>query len=137
MGAEDDTRAALARSISARVHALADAGDELRVIDGFLLRLELGRDRHGVLDLRRDRRDWAHEGDEEVADWAVYRALDRTSKRLTQIDAIEQGLDELREAEPDECPGCAAGDIVWSMLEDTAICPRCKRIVEVVGAASR
>ena len=92
-------RLALARSLAARIHALAAGGDELDVLDGFLLRLELGRSRYGALDLRSDARDWQREQDEEVADWAVYRALARTSRRYAQVDALHAGLGELAQVE--------------------------------------
>jgi hypothetical protein len=76
--------------------AIAGEGDEISVIDGFVLRLEIGRPVYGPLDLRVDRRDWDRESDEEIADWAVYRALKRTSRRMEEIAAIEEGLGELR-----------------------------------------
>lgn len=88
---------AVARLICRRVMALADAGDEVEVLDGFLMRLELGRQRYGALDLRKNKHDWDAECDEEVADWAVYRAFKRTSNRQAQVDAIETGLVELAE----------------------------------------
>lgn len=94
-------RDALARNLCARITRLADEGrDELDVIDGFVLRLELGLNNHGALDLRRDRRDWTHEADEEIADYAVYRALARTSRRFADVDRIELGLEEIADAAP-------------------------------------
>jgi hypothetical protein len=92
-------RLALARSVCARIMAMADAGDEVEVLDGELMRLELGRSSYGPLDLRSDKRDWRAEGDEEVSDLAIYRALQRTSRRQAQKDAVEQGLSELRETD--------------------------------------
>jgi hypothetical protein len=91
-------RLALARSVCARIMALADAGDEVEVLDGELMRLEKGRACYGPLDLRSDTRDWRAEGDEEIADLGIYRALQRTSRRQAQRDAIEAGFDELRGA---------------------------------------
>lgn len=111
-----EQRIALARSVCARIMALADDGDEVQVIDGELMRLELGRQRYGALDLRKDHRDWNREGDEEIADWAVYRALKRTSARQRAVDAVEAGFDELKTATTDrslkealvewKCSGC-------------------------------
>ena len=98
----DQQRLALARSICARVHRLAEVGgDELAVLDGFLVRLELGAERYGALDLRGNPRDWDREADEEIADYAVYRALKRTSARIERVTAIEAGLDELAEVDTD------------------------------------
>ncbi len=65
------------------------------MIDAILIRLELGRDRYGELNLRADSRDWRREGDEELVDLAVYRACERISKHDTQVDQIEAGLEEL------------------------------------------
>jgi hypothetical protein len=92
----NEQRHALARSVCARIMALAEAGDEVEVLDAELLRLELGRQSYGPLDLRKDRRDWSREIDEEMADIAVYRALQRTSRRQAQKDSIEAGLEELK-----------------------------------------
>lgn len=52
----DQHTSALARSISARVHAMAERGcaDELRVLDYLLVRLELGEQQYGRLDLAAD-----------------------------------------------------------------------------------
>jgi hypothetical protein len=88
-------RVALAWNISARIGALVDAGDELRVIDALLIRLELGLDRYGPLNLKGRSRDFQRESDEELVDWLVYQACKRVSDRDTQIAAIESGLDEL------------------------------------------
>lgn len=89
-------REALARSMSARLGRLAEAGrDELDVIDAFMLRLEIGFDRYGPLDLRRDQRDWRSEADEEIGDYAVYRALQRVGRRFARVDSIDAGLTEL------------------------------------------
>jgi hypothetical protein len=61
----------LRRSIVGRLGACNI--DELRVLDQLLVRLELGRDRHGHLDLSQ-KRDWHKERAEEFADAAVYGA---------------------------------------------------------------
>lgn len=73
---------ALARSIAARVNALAERGcaDELRVLDYLLVRLELGEQQYGRLDLATDRRDWAEEERQEHADGVVYRACAEISR---------------------------------------------------------
>ena len=88
-------RQALARNVAARIVALGDAGDEIRILDGILLRLEIGRQRYGALDLSRPR-DWQVEADQEAIDLAVYQACKRESLRLEQTTAVERGLDELR-----------------------------------------
>jgi len=61
----------LRRSIVGRLGACNV--DELRVLDQLLVRIELGRDQYGHLDLSR-KRDWARERSEEMADWAIYDA---------------------------------------------------------------
>jgi hypothetical protein len=89
-------RVALARNICTRILQLADGGrDEIAVLDGFLLRLELGQQRYGALDLSKSKRDWDREADEEIADWAVYRALKRTAVHYAAVRRVESGLDEL------------------------------------------
>ncbi len=81
---------ALARQLCARLMRLAHDGiDEVQVIDGFVMRLELGFNNYGPLDLRRDGRDMQAEADEEIADWAVYRACKRTSARIAVMDAFD------------------------------------------------
>lgn len=50
--------------------------DELRVIRVFVRRVALGRERHGYMDLERDRRDHKLERAEEYIDAAVYDACD-------------------------------------------------------------
>lgn len=67
---DDTQRRGLIADLTRR---LALAGhDELRVIDALLVRLELGRERYGLLDLERDRRDWFKERREELLDAMVY-----------------------------------------------------------------
>lgn len=99
MASNPDRDRALQRSITSRL-GLASY-DELRVVDAILLRLELGRERYGALNLRADSRDWRREGDEELVDLAVYRACERISERDRQVDEIEAGLDELVHSAPD------------------------------------
>ena len=66
-----------------RLMRLADEGrDELAVIDGFVMRLEKGFNNYGPLDLESDVRNLDEEADEEIADWAVYRACKRHSRRF-------------------------------------------------------
>lgn len=87
--------------------------DELRVIDVLLKRLELGRERYGLLDLSKPR-DWKREKAEEDLDSAIYDAADV----LTREDAVREraeceaadtraktdpvgfGLEELANAKP-------------------------------------
>lgn len=110
---------ALARNLCARITRLGDEGrDELAVIDGFVQRLELGFNHYGPLDLRRDRRDFVRERDEELVDAEVYRSCQRTSERYAQLDRIEIGLDEIADA-PLEIQA-AARRMAWdqSDLED-------------------
>lgn len=98
------SRDALERSLCARL--LSCAHDELRVLDAILLRLELGRDRYGALDLARDRRDWAREEAEEHVDALVYRAcalISRQDEERRELrdaagrELVEAGLVELAE----------------------------------------
>ena len=88
----------LTRSLIARLGACNL--DELRVIDQLLVRLELGRDRYGHLDLSRAR-DWEREEAEELLDMQVYRAcmvlVDRDRKLRGISDRTEEGLAELRD----------------------------------------
>lgn len=63
------TRQALARDIARRLQLASH--DEVRVVDRILLRLELGRDRYGLLDLSRPR-DWRRELAEELLDALIY-----------------------------------------------------------------
>lgn len=66
---DDTQRQALARDIARRLQ-LASL-DEVRVIDAILIRLELGRERYGLLDVSRVR-DWRKERREELLDVIVY-----------------------------------------------------------------
>lgn len=98
-------RDALEASIRARLGACAH--DELRVVDAILLRLELGRDQYGPLDLNKPR-DWAREEAEEHIDAVVYRAcalISRQDAHRRELrgaagrEMVEAGLSELRESE--------------------------------------
>ncbi len=85
-------RKALARSIEKRLAAFVTDGDELAVLDGFLARLEKARAIYGEpLDLD-DGREWDVEADEELADYGVYRAFRRTSRRALH-DRFDVGGD--------------------------------------------
>ncbi len=93
----DLQRQALARDLARRLHLASH--DELRVIDRLLVRLELGRDRYGELDLRKPR-DWRRELGDELLDALVYD----TAETLRNEDAAQAGLqaaaaDELAELE--------------------------------------
>lgn len=103
----DVRRGALVRVINTRLPLCSL--DELRVMDYVLSRLELGRDRYGLLDLERGDRDWAEEERQEHADAAVYRAcaeivrLDRVHRDLRELagkELIEAGLTEIVERAP-------------------------------------
>jgi len=84
-------RKALADSISKRIAAFVNDGDELAVFDGFVARLEKGRTSYGApLDLD-DGREWHVEADEELADYGVYRAFKRTSERRAIHDRFDLG----------------------------------------------
>lgn len=76
------SRTSLADSVACRVYGLAkNGGDALSVLDGFLARLELGVQRYGALVLASNPRNWDDEADEELSDWAVYKAFQRISVR--------------------------------------------------------
>jgi hypothetical protein len=75
----------LTRSLIARLGACNL--DELRVLDQLLVRLELGRDRYGHLDLAQ-KRDWARERAEEAADYAVYDACLLLAQRDEDMRAM-------------------------------------------------
>lgn len=77
----------LARRLIASISDLADQGDELLVIDGFVRGLVQGRLTYGALDLRRPR-DWQREGDEEIRDFAIYSSCGRIAGQLEIEDAI-------------------------------------------------
>ena len=68
--------------------------DELRVVDAILLRLELGAERYGALDLARPR-DWATERREELLDAMIYDVADQ----LAAHDRATAELQELARAE--------------------------------------
>lgn len=50
--------------------------DERRVVRTILRRIDRARPTYGPLDIATDRRDWARERRQEMADWLVYDALD-------------------------------------------------------------
>lgn len=88
-------RLALAYSIGFRVKQLAAVGgDAIEVLDGFLTRLEVGAARYGALVVASDRRDWEQEADEEIADYAVYRRLQRISVRRQSSESRAFDLSE-------------------------------------------
>jgi hypothetical protein len=84
-----DALAAVRLLDSLKQRLLLCSPDELRVLDVLLKRLELGRERYGLLDLSKPR-NWKREKAEEDLDSAIYEAADILSKE-----------DELRESE--EC----------------------------------
>lgn len=89
--------AALLRSVIARLGCASP--DELRVVDVILIRLELGRDRYGLLDLSKPR-DWEVERAEELVDAAVYAACGVISDRDQRAAAIDAFADSCTEREP-------------------------------------
>lgn len=104
---DHDRTEAIKRSIVARLGPCSR--DEARVLDYVLSRLELGRDRYGLLDLERGDRDWAEEERQEHADSIVYRScaeivrLDRVHRDLRELagkELVEAGLTELVERAP-------------------------------------
>lgn len=68
--------------------------DELRVLDVILVRLELGRERYGLLDLAVPR-DWERERAEELADAAIYEAARVLTDRDKRTAAILADVEEI------------------------------------------
>lgn len=92
---DDTQRRGLVADLTRRL-ALANH-DELRVVCAILLRLELGRERYGLLDLSRPR-DWRKERREELLDALVYDVAE-------QLAADDLALANLREAARAEMVG--------------------------------
>lgn len=46
--------------------------DEIRILVRVARRLEFGRQRYGLMDLKNDKRDFVKEATEEILDWLVY-----------------------------------------------------------------
>lgn len=46
--------------------------DEVRILVRVARRLEFGRQRYGLMDLKNDKRDFVREAMEEILDWMVY-----------------------------------------------------------------
>ena len=89
---DDHERRGLIADITRRL-ALA-SHDELRVLDRLLVRLELGRERYGALDLRRPRA-CRRELGEELLDAVIYDTID-------QVVADDRAHAALRAAAADE-----------------------------------
>ena len=87
----DDLRRALHRQICGRL--LMRSFDELRVVDSILTGLERGADTYGPLVISDDARDWQREADEELRDWAVYRAIGRLAIRDEKSERITAEID--------------------------------------------
>lgn len=51
-------------------HGLGE--DEIRILVRVARRLEFGRKRYGLMDLKSDKRDFTKEAVEEILDWLVY-----------------------------------------------------------------
>lgn len=84
---ERTRRDALVRNIATRL--MLCSLDEARVMDELLVRLEIGRDRYGYLDLA-TARDWEREEAEELLDAAIYRACRKLLKRDADVAEIEK-----------------------------------------------
>lgn len=107
-------RDALERSIGGRLGACSH--DELRVLDLFLVHLEIDREQNGALDLSRDERHFVRK-DKTLLDGAILgarellRRRDRTTATLRQLaddemrTRISAGLVELRDATPFDVGG--------------------------------
>lgn len=93
---DDTQRRGLVADLTRRL-ALA-SHDELRVIDRVLQRLELGRERYGLLVLARDRRDWRREQREELLDAMIYDVAD-------ELRGEDLAIANLREAARAEMVG--------------------------------
>jgi hypothetical protein len=83
------------------VRRLAPASrDELRIVERVLARLEIGRQRYGLLDLSADRRDWRRERFEERLDALVYdvagELAEEDAAHASQQSAAAAELAELR-----------------------------------------
>lgn len=113
------SRLDLAASMAARINRLAEVGgDAIEVLDGFLLRLELGAERYGALVLASDRRNWQQEQDEEIADYAVYRALSRLSRNARH--GARREVETGAEGSPHETPsGAGLSGVVQFDLSST------------------
>lgn len=78
--AEVDSDRCVERRLDLKARLELCSYDELRVISVILGRLELGRQRYGYLDLKRDDRDFKRERAEEYADAAIYDACDELDR---------------------------------------------------------
>jgi len=95
---EDLRRAALARDIARRLQLASH--DELRVVDQILTRLELGRERYGLLDIARDRREWRRELGEELLDAVIYDTIETIrAEDLAHANLQAAAAEELAELE--------------------------------------
>ncbi len=81
----DIQRRGLLASLASRLPAASH--DELRVIDRVLGRLELGRDRYGLLDLAKPR-DWRRERFEERLDALVYDACEELALEAARAEMV-------------------------------------------------
>lgn len=89
---------ALARDLARRVLALAERDpNAVRVLDRLAMRLELGHDRYGKLDLTGGR-DWRRELGEELLDAVVYDTADQLrADDLAHANLQAAAAEELRE----------------------------------------
>lgn len=90
------TEAARALRRNIQVRAEACSHDELRAIDRFLARLEVGRETYGPLDLATNRRsldDWREELAQEREDWLVYQAIVEVVEHDRRVEAIAAASD--------------------------------------------
>jgi hypothetical protein len=87
---------------SLKQRLLVCSPDELRVLDVLLKRLELGRERYGLLDLSKPR-NWKKEKAEEDLDSAIYEAADILSKEDELRERAEcEAADDFAEKSPVE-----------------------------------
>jgi hypothetical protein len=96
----------LLRGLQARLESCS--GDELRVVDRFLARLEKGRRDYGPLDLASNHRsldDWRNDLAEEREDCLVYQAIIDVAEHARRVDAIATlEDDEIDLADGDQPP---------------------------------
>lgn len=64
--------------------------DELRVLEVIGLRiLRIGRETHGPLDIRSERRNWRREGAAELADRIFYDAVEEISRTYAEAEDFD------------------------------------------------
>lgn len=90
-------RQAMARGLARRL-SLASL-DEIRVVDRILVRLELGRERYGPLDIAKPR-EWRRELGEELLDAVIYDTIETIrAEDVAHEDLRGHAAEELAELE--------------------------------------